>query len=204
MDIVKKLKYEGYENIAYIDEVGRGCLFGDVVACAVIIDESMPIEGVKDSKKLSIKKREKLYEQIYNDAKAIGLSRVDSKVIDKINIKQATRLAMKMAVEGLKDREGNRIVPDYLLIDAETIDMPIPQQGIIGGDDLIYGISAASIIAKVYRDKLCDDWENDYPGYNIMKNKGYGTKEHRDGLITIGPSPLHRRTFIKKILEGKK
>ncbi len=204
MSIVESLKLDGYKRIAYIDEVGRGCLFGDVVACALMIDENDKIQGIKDSKKLSEKKRESLYDQILESSIAIGIGRVNSDIIDDINIKQATRLAMKQAVDSLVDKNGNRIIPDYILIDAETIDVDIPQQGIIGGDDLIYGISAASILAKVYRDRLCVKWDDDFPGYYIKKNKGYGTKDHREGLILNGPSPLHRKTFIKKILEGKK
>lgn len=204
MSIVESLKLDGYKRIAYIDEVGRGCLFGDVVACALMIDENDKIQGIKDSKKLSEKKRESLYDQILESSIAIGIGRVNSDIIDDINIKQATRLAMKQAVDSLVDKNGNRIIPDYILIDAETIDVDIPQQGIIGGDDLIYGISAASIVAKVYRDRLCVKWDDDFPGYHIKKNKGYGTKDHREGLILNGPSTLHRKTFIKKILEGKK
>jgi len=204
MDLISELKKNGYKTIAYIDEVGRGCLFGDVVACALVIDENSPIEGVKDSKKLSMKKREQLYIQILEKSQGYGIGRMDAKTIDNVNIKQATRMAMKMAIDNIADKDGNKIVPDYILIDAEEIDTHIPQKGIIDGDNLIYGISAASIVAKVYRDTLCLALEEEYPGYKISKNKGYGTKEHIEGLLELGATSNHRSTFVKKILEGKK
>lgn len=191
----RELYSAGYKNIACIDEVGRGCLAGDVVACAIIMPLDEPIEGVKDSKKLSIKKREELYEKILDKAIAFGIGRVSPKTIDEINIKESTRLAMKLAVLDLKDKNGKKIIPDYLLIDAEKISLDIPQLEIIKGDEKVYGISCASIVAKVYRDRLCQDWEEKYKGYSIGKNKGYGTKEHRDAIKILGPSPIHRMTF---------
>ncbi len=199
----RDLYHEGYKYIACVDEVGRGCLAGDVVACAVIMPLDNPIEGVKDSKKLSAKKRELLYKEILDKAIAVGIGRVDSKTIDEINIKESTKMAMKLAVLNLETKDGEKITPDYLLIDAERVTLDIPQSSIIKGDDKVYGISCASIIAKVYRDRLCYEWEEKYKGYSIGKNKGYGTKEHRDAIKELGPSPIHRITFLKNILKAK-
>lgn len=191
----------GFNNIACIDEVGRGCLAGDVVACAIIMPKELKIEGVKDSKKLSAKKREVLYDEILSHAVAYGIGRIDSNVIDEINIKQSTRLAMKMAVDNLRDKDGNSVKADYLLIDAEKIDLDIPQEAIIKGDDKSHGIACASIIAKVFRDRLCSKWDLEYEGYNLTKHKGYGTKEHREYIKELGPSPIHRLTFLRNILK---
>lgn len=196
----KEIYNLGYEKIAFIDEVGRGCLLGDVLACAIILPKGLRIEGVKDSKKLSEKKRNLLYNIILDKSLAFGIGRVDAATIDKINIKESTRLAMKRAVEDLKDKSGRKVKPDFLLIDAEKIDKEIPQKSIIKGDDLSHGIACASIIAKVYRDRLCLKWDKEYPGYNIGKNKGYGTKEHREKIKELGITPIHRRTFLKNIL----
>jgi len=204
LEIENDLYKAGYRYIACIDEVGRGCLAGDVVACAVIMPPDEIIEWVKDSKKLSHKKREELYDRILDKAIAVGIGQVDSKVIDEINIKESTRMAMKLAVLNLKTKDGRKIVPDYLLIDAENIPLNIPQMSIIKGDDKVYGISCASIIAKVYRDRLCINWGEIYKEYNIGKNKGYGTREHREAIRKFGPSPIHRMTFLKKILKDNK
>lgn len=192
---------KGYKYIACIDEVGRGCLCGDVVACAIIMKQDSNIEEVKDSKKLTEKKREKLYPLILDECIAVGIGRVNSRIIDDINIKQATRLAMKKAVLDLHSRDRKKVEPDMLLIDAENIDLNIAQESIIKGDDKSYGISCASIVAKVFRDGLCQDWDEEYPGYNIKKHKGYGTKEHREAIINLGPSEIHRRSFLKNILK---
>lgn len=194
---------KGYKYIACIDEVGRGCLCGDVVACAIIMEKDSDIEDIKDSKKLTAKKRDELYLKILNESVAVGIGRVNSEVIDKINIKQATRLAMKEAVLDLHNRDREGISPDLLLIDAEEVNLPIEQISIIKGDEKSYGISCASIVAKVYRDNLCKEWEEEYPGYKIEKHKGYGTKEHREAILNIGPSPIHRMTFLKKIINSK-
>jgi len=190
----------GYEYIACIDEVGRGCLAGDVVACAVVMPKDLLIEGVKDSKKVTPKNREKLYDIIYEKSLAIGIGSVDNKIIDKINIKNSTHLAMKKAIENLKTKTGEVIIPDMLLIDAEKIDIDIKQTSIIKGDAKCHGIAAASIMAKVYRDRILVNLAKEYTGYALEKNKGYGTKEHRDALKEIGPSPIHRMTFLKNIL----
>lgn len=196
----KQLYKEGFNHIAGVDEVGRGCLLGDVVACAIIMPKDVIIDGVNDSKKLSEKKREYLYDIILDKALAVGIGQVNSKTIDKINIKESTRIAMKNAILNLKDRNGDRVTPDYTLIDAEKIDLHIPQRSIIKGDEVSHTISCASIVAKVYRDRLCLEWDKQYPGYNLKKNKGYGTKEHRDGIVSLGATPIHRMTFLKNII----
>lgn len=200
LEIESSLYEKGYKNIACIDEVGRGCLFGDVVACAIIMPKGLRIEGVKDSKKLSLKKREELYNLILENAIGIGIGRIDSETIDRINIKESTRLAMKNAVINIKDKCGNKIIPDYLIIDAEDIDIDIPKDSIVKGDDKSHGIACASIVAKVYRDNLCIEWDKEYIGYNIKQNKGYGTKEHREAIKKIGVSSKHRKSFLKNIL----
>ena len=201
LEYENKLYEKGINLIAGIDEVGRGCLLGDVVACAIIMPKDLIIEGVRDSKKLSQKKREYLYNIILDKAIAVGIGRVDSKIIDKINIKEGTRIAMKKAVLNIRDRNGTKIAPNYLLIDAELIDTDIPQESIIKGDDISHTISCASIVAKVYRDNLCLEWDKQYPEYNVKQHKGYGTKEHRDNIKSFGPTPIHRLTFLKNIIK---
>jgi len=182
---------EGFKAIAGVDEVGRGCLFGDVVAAAVILPPGLVIEGVNDSKKLSEKKRDQLYDIILQECVAWSAARVDAETVDRINIKQAARLAMKIAVESLQ------VPSDYLLIDAEKVDVSLPQLSIIKGDATSQSIAAASIVAKVTRDRLCvTEWEQDYPAYGIAIHKGYATKLHRERLLANGPSPLHRRSFL--------
>ena len=200
LKIEKDIWNKGYNYIACIDEVGRGCLAGDVVACAIIMPKGVLIEGVNDSKKLTAKKRESLYGKILETSVAVGIGQVDPVTIDRINIKESTRLAMKKAILNLKDKQDNKVLPDYLLIDAEEVYIDIPQSSIIKGDEKSHGIACASIIAKVYRDNICKTWGQEYNGYAIEKNKGYGTKEHREAIKTIGPSPIHRLTFLKKII----
>jgi ribonuclease HII len=180
--------------IAGIDEVGRGCLFGDVVAAAVILPIGLVIEGVNDSKKLTEKKRDQLYDIIWQEALAISVGIVDCLTVDRINIKQAARLAMKQALEQLS------IQPDYLLVDAEKVESPIPQEAIIHGDSLSQSIAAASIIAKVTRDRMCIEWDKQHPVYGIALHKGYATKLHRERILVHGPSSLHRLTFLNKLL----
>ncbi len=188
---------KGYNRIAGIDEVGRGSLFGDVVACAIIMPDEKKIEGVMDSKKLSKIKRSHYYNIILKNMIAVGIGRVDSKTIDTINIKEATRLAMLRAVKNLRDKRDFPIKPDLLLIDAEEIYTDIDQVSIVKGDDKVYTIACASIVAKVYRDRLCELWAEEYPGYGIEKNMGYGTKLHRDAIKSVGPTEMHRATFVK-------
>jgi ribonuclease HII len=190
----QELWEQGYIHIAGLDEAGRGCLLGDVVAAAVILPRDLRLHGVNDSKKLSAKKREELYELIMDQALAVGVGRVDAATIDRVNIKQASRLAMKLAVESLK------VSPDYLLIDAEKVDAPIRQLSIIHGDALSQSIAAASIVAKVTRDRLCLEWDLAYPEYGIAVHKGYGTKAHRAAVQEYGACPIHRRSFLSNIL----
>lgn len=190
---------QGYHYVVGIDEVGRGCLFGDVVAAAVIMPKETQIKGVNDSKKLSEKKRNLLYQEILNAALAVGIGRVDNKVIDQINIRQATHLAMMGAIENLRNKENERIFPDCLLIDAETIQTDIFQTGIVKGDEKCYSIACASIVAKVFRDRLCIGWDEEYRNYGILRHKGYATKYHREALKAYGPSPMHRMSFLKNM-----
>ncbi|MFC5649030.1 ribonuclease HII [Paenibacillus solisilvae] len=194
LEFEKSVWEQGYCSIAGIDEVGRGCLFGDVVAAAVILPEGLILEGVDDSKKLSEKRREQLYEIITTEAIDWSVSRVDAGIVDSINIKQAARLAMKQCVEMLL------VQPDYLLVDAEKVDCDLPQLAIIKGDARSQSIAAASIVAKVTRDRLClGEWEALYPAYGIAIHKGYATKLHREKLLEYGPSPMHRQTFLGKL-----
>ncbi|MFD0671765.1 ribonuclease HII [Cohnella sp. GCM10027633] len=186
---------QGLTAVVGVDEVGRGCLFGDVVAAAVILPVGLVLEDVNDSKQLSEKKRDMLYDRIVAEAIAWSAARIEASVIDEINIRQASRLAMKRAVLGLG------VAPEHLLVDAETVEMDVPQTAIIKGDALSQSIAAASIIAKVTRDRLCTDvWEQLYPGYGIAGHKGYATKTHREAIAALGPTPLHRRSFLGNIL----
>lgn len=189
----KPLWAQGYTAIAGVDEVGRGCLFGDVVAAAVIMPPGLVLEGIDDSKKLSEKRRALAYDRIMEQALAWSVARVGPDVIDRINIKQASRMAMKLAVESLS------VQPDYLLVDAEKVDLGLPQLAVIHGDARSQSIAAASIVAKVTRDQLCTtEWDALYPEYGIAIHKGYATKLHRERLAEFGPSPLHRRSFLGK------
>jgi len=194
-----KLRYEreliaaGCNYICGVDEVGRGPLAGPVVCAAVIMPLDDIIEGVDDSKKLTAKKREKLSALITDRAVAYAICRVEPQVIDEINILEATKLCMKNAVESLD------VKPDFVLTDGNmTLDISVPQKSIIKGDGLSYSIGAASIIAKVYRDKLMDEYDKIYPEYAFANNKGYGTKAHIEGIIRAGICPVHRRSFTKK------
>ncbi len=193
--VEKQLFAAGYRFIAACDEVGRGPLAGPVVCAAVIlpIGEGDLIEGVDDSKKLSAKKREKLDALIREKAIAYAVCEVDNAVIDEINILQATRLCMKRAVESLS------ITPDFVITDGNmTLDIPFPQRSIVGGDAACYSIGAASIVAKVYRDRLMEDFAKEYPYYAFEKNKGYGTKAHIEGIREHGLCNIHRKTFSTK------
>lgn len=193
LDYERALWEQGITYIAGIDEVGRGCLFGDVVAAAVILPQGWELPGVNDSKKLSEKKRDALYDVIMAEAISVGVGAVDAATIDRINIKQAARLAMKQAVEQLNPE------PQHLLVDAEKVDVSIRQDAIIKGDALSQSIAAASIIAKVTRDRQCLQWDLDYPEYEIAIHKGYATAKHRERLLEYGASPLHRRSFLGKL-----
>lgn len=180
----------GFQYIAGIDEVGRGPLAGPVMAAAVILPKGLHIPGVDDSKKLSQNKRELLFEVITSKAISIGIGLVEPEIIDSINILQATRLAMLNAVKELAPQ------PDYLLIDGITpINTTIPQKTVKKGDSHSLSIAAASIIAKVTRDKLMADMDRLYPGYGFDRHKGYGSAMHLEALRRLGPSPIHRLTF---------
>lgn len=188
-------QYASCSYICGIDEVGRGPLAGPVVAGAVILPKDHTILYLNDSKKLSEKKRELLYDEIMEHAVATGIGMVGPARIDEINILQATHEAMRMAIENLK------IKPDVLLNDAVTIpEVEIPQVPIIKGDAKSISIAAASIIAKVTRDRLMKEYDQVIPGYDFAGNKGYGTKAHLEGLRRLGPSPIHRRTFIRNYI----
>ncbi len=185
-----RARWMGFNTIAGIDEAGRGPLAGPVVAAAVIFPPGYTNGEIRDSKKLTPLKRETLYKIIRDDAVSIGLGSIDVSTIDKINILQATLAAMKTAVLNLATQ------PDYLLIDGiNTIDVPIKQETIIGGDSLSVSVAAASIIAKVLRDQLMDRYHVLYPQYNFLKNKGYGTKEHREAVKKYGRCKIHRKYF---------
>ena len=187
-----ELYSEGYSLIGGADEVGRGPLAGPVVCAAVILPKDCSIVGIDDSKKLSEKKRNELYDKIINEAIAYNIEFVYQDEIDEINILEATKKCMAKAINGLK------VKPDLMLIDALTgLDINCKSKGVIKGDALCYSIGAASIIAKVTRDRFMEDMGELYPEYNFAKNKGYGTKEHMDALKAVGPCEIHRRSFIK-------
>ena len=190
-------KYKG-KLIAGIDEAGRGPLAGPVVCACVImpLDEDKLIDGINDSKKLTEKKREELYDKIIERAIAYSIVEVDEKTIDRINILNATKQGMKRALDGLKAK------PDVVLIDAVKLDTDLPQDNIIKGDAKSYNIASASILAKVYRDRLMKKLSVKYPQYNFAKHKGYGTKEHIENLKKYGKCELHRETFIKNFKIG--
>jgi len=186
----RRMKKKGYRLIAGVDEVGRGPLAGPVVACALILSPGCRIRGLDDSKRLSPKKREELYPIIREKALAIGLGRVGERKIDGINILKATHLAMKRAISHLG------IEPDLLLVDGfEIPGVKIPQKAIVRGDEKSASIAAASIIAKVTRDRLMVRYHKRHPEYGFHKHKGYGTERHRRTLKIHGPSRIHRRTF---------
>ena len=200
LNLLKKDEQELYNNniqyICGIDEAGRGPLAGPVVVAAVIMPKNSFIEGVNDSKKVSEKKREQLYDEIIENCIAYGVGIIDQIKIDEINILEATRLGVKEAVQELKQK------PDIILVDALTkIDTGgVPYKSIIKGDAKEYSIACASIIAKVTRDRIMRKWDEVFPAYGFAKHKGYGTAEHRKMLKEIGPCMLHRKTFIKNLI----
>jgi len=180
----------GALRIAGLDEVGRGPMFGPVVAAAVILAPKCRIEGLTDSKKLSEKRRNELDGEIRQNAVAWAIAAVDAATIDQINILRASLLAMRRAVEQLA------LTPDYLLIDGrDQIDWPCPQQAVIGGDALSLSIAAASVLAKVYRDRMLVELDLEFPGYGLARHKGYCCQEHFEALARLGPTPLHRKSF---------
>lgn len=185
----KAARLSGATSIAGVDEVGRGALFGPVVAAAVILPPETRIRGLRDSKQLLREERERLAETVERKALAFAVAEVDSATIDRVNIYQASRMAMAAAVMKLS------VLPDHLLIDAMTLDLTCAQTKIIYGDSLSISIAAASVVAKVYRDRIVSDMHEHYPQYGLASHKGYGTPEHLAALREHGPSPLHRRSF---------
>lgn len=185
----RDLRSRGYSYIAGTDEVGRGSLFGAVAAGAVILSPDRPIRGLNDSKQLEPERREELAVRIKERAITWSVAAVDAGMIDRINIYQASRLAMKMALELLSP------APDFVLIDAVPLAIPQPQQPIIHGDARCHAIAAASIIAKVYRDEMMCRWDAVFPQYGLARNKGYQAPEHIRALREFGPTPLHRMSY---------
>ncbi len=197
--IEKEIYETGIKTICGIDEAGRGPLAGPVVVAAVIMPQNSTIEGVNDSKKVTEKKRELLYETITQEALAWAVGISNQQEIDEINILQATKKALTKAVQGLK------IKPDRILVDALTNinTLGIPYTSIIKGDAKCYSIAAASIIAKVTRDRIMREWDSIYPQYGFIKHKGYGTKMHIEAIQQYGLCPLHRLSFVKNIIQNK-
>lgn len=184
-----ELYKNGIELIAGVDEVGRGPLIGPVVTAAVILPVNYFNENIKDSKKLTERQREKLYDLIMQDAISVAIGIKDERVIDEINILEATKLAMKEAIEKLK------VKPQHVLIDAVKLDLPMPSTSIIKGDAKSESIAAASIIAKVTRDRMLKEMAKEFPMYDLENNKGYGTKKHLEALRKYGPCKYHRMSF---------
>lgn len=190
----------GYSLVAGTDEAGRGPLAGPVVAAAVILPVSCPYQQFQDSKKLSARRRRELYNVLADMGAMVGVAVVSAAEIDRLNILQASLLAMKQAVADLP------AVPDFLLVDGRSaVPVPLPQQALVGGDSRSASIAAASIVAKVTRDELMDQYHQEYPQYNFSRHKGYPTAEHRRIIARIGPCPIHRQSFrpVRECLTGK-
>lgn len=194
-EIENSLRGKGYNLIAGVDEAGRGPLAGPVYAAAVILPEGCVIKGINDSKKLSEKRHEELYDEITEKAVAYSVCAIDEKRIDEINILNATFEAMNGAVNGLS------VTPDYVIIDGNRIaGMTIPHETVVKGDAKSISIAAASILAKVSRDRFITEMAEKYPEYGFEQHKGYGTKAHTEAILKYGPCEIHRRTFLKKLL----
>ena len=193
----KELYTQGIQLIAGVDEVGRGPLAGPVVAAAVILPKACKIPGLNDSKKIPKSKHKEIYEAVLQNAIAIGIGIKDNHVIDQVNIYEATKLAMMEAIGQLEPQ------PQHLLIDAMRLDLPISQTSIIKGDANSLSIAAASIVAKVTRDQMMEEFDREYPGYDFAQNAGYGTSNHLAGLDQLGVTPIHRRSFepVKSMCE---
>ena len=193
----KECYARGIELIAGVDEVGRGPLAGPVVAAAVILPKACKIPGLNDSKKIPKSKHKEIYEAVLQNAIAIGIGVKDNQVIDQVNIYEATKLAMMEAIGQLEPQ------PQHLLIDAMKLDLPISQTSIIKGDANSLSIAAASIVAKVTRDQMMEEFDLEYPGYDFAQNAGYGTANHLAGLHKLGVTPIHRRSFepVKSMCE---
>ena len=199
LEIEEGLYSKGIKLVCGVDEAGRGPLCGPVVAAAVILKPDSKIEGVNDSKKLSEKKREQVYEAIMQNALAVGVGISDVDVIESVNILNATKLAMKEAISKLK------VQPEYVLIDGnQMIDITIPGETVVHGDAISESIAAASIVAKVTRDRMLIEWDKTYPEYGFAKHKGYGTKAHVEAIGKYGLTPIHRPSFCTKFIKGGK
>ncbi len=196
--IENELRAKGYLAICGVDEAGRGPLCGPVVAAAVILPPDAVIEGLNDSKKLTPKKRDLLFDEIQEKALAFCIAEASVEEIDRLNILEADLLAMRRAIAGLQ------IPADYALIDGNIArDFPIPARAVVHGDAISPSIAAASILAKVHRDRLCEELDRAYPQYGIARHKGYGTKAHMDALRKYGASPIHRKLFVRFLNEEK-
>lgn len=197
----RKLWEEGYEFVAGVDEAGRGPLAGPIVAAAVILPKNVTIQGLNDSKKLSPRKRMEVFDAIKKKALAIGIGKASRRLIDKINIGKANVFVMEEAVKALP------VSPSYLLIDGKRykLNLPVTQRCIIGGDGKCASIAAASVVAKVIRDRIMLDYHNKYPEYRFDLHKGYGTRKHFKKLQEHGPCPIHRRSFfpVGNMLKGE-
>lgn len=194
-EIENGYRAQGYTNIAGVDEAGRGPLAGPVYAAAVILPPDVIIKGINDSKKLSEKRREELFDEITEKAVAYNICSIDEKRIDEINILNATFEAMNGAVNGLK------LQPDFVLIDGNRIGgMTVPHETVIKGDSKSISIAAASILAKVSRDRFICEMAEKYPQYGFEQHKGYGTRAHNEAILKYGPCEIHRKTFLKKLL----
>lgn len=197
-ELEKQYTAEGFSAICGVDEAGRGPLCGPVVAAACILPINCEIEGLNDSKKLTEKKREALFDIIMEKAIACSVAQASVEEINRLNILEATLLAMRRAIEGLSQKA------DFALIDGNVCrDFPLPARAVIHGDAISPSIAAASILAKVTRDRMCIDLDAEYPMYGIAKNKGYGSKQHMDALRQYGPAPIHRTKFIRFLNEEK-
>ena len=197
--IENELHEKGYAVVCGIDEAGRGPLCGPVFAAACILPEDFVLEGLDDSKKLTEKKREALFDKITQNAVAYAIASASVEEIEEINILNAALLAMRRAIEALP------VKADFALIDG-NVDrgFPLPAKAVVGGDALAPSIAAASILAKVARDRVCYELDKEYPAYGFSKHKGYGTKPHKEALLAHGISPVHRPTFVQSFLYGKK
>ena len=185
----------GFLRIAGLDEVGRGPMFGPVVAAAVILKKGCRLQGLNDSKQLTEEQRNEFDATIRTEAVAWAIAAVDVETIDRINIRRASLLAMRLAVEQLAVAPGY-LLPDYLLIDGcDTIDWPCPQQAVVQGDATSFSIAAASVLAKVHRDRLLVELDTVYPGYGLARHKGYCSREHLEALSRLGPTPMHRKSY---------
>ncbi len=201
-ELERALREEGYAVICGVDEAGRGPLCGSVVAAACILPDGLDIPELNDSKKLTPKKRDKLFDLIKEKAIAYGIAEGTVAEINELNILEADLLAMRRAIDGLRTPSGEPYKADFALIDGNIDrDFQIPARAVVKGDSLSMSIAAASILAKVTRDRMCEDMDKAYPQYGIAKHKGYGTKEHMAALREHGPSPIHRTKFIRFLNE---